>query len=408
MNKTTLVVASAVVLTFAGGGWWFAKTRAASVQGVTSAAEASAKAYWTCPMHPQVHLDRSGNCPICGMQLIHREAHAEATPSAPPTVVAIDPRMAQNLGMRTAPVTRGAASRRVDTVGSVVIDEHRIAVVEARAAGWVERLEVRAEGETVRAGQVVARVYSPDLLAVQEELALARRLQDPALVSAAESRLRLLNVDANAQPQRQTPIVAPQSGVVTELLVRQGAQVTPGMPLMKLADLSKVWIVVEVPESQSTGMATGQAAEARLRGWPGRTFKGTVDYIYPVLDAGTRTVRARVAIDNADGALKPGMYADVALFGSGEDDTSLVPTEAVIRTGTRTVVLVAEGEGRYRPVEVVLGPERGDQIVVRSGVEPGQQVVVSGQFLIDSEASLLGAYERMGGSSESSEPEKHP
>jgi Cu(I)/Ag(I) efflux system membrane fusion protein len=405
MNRTTLAVASAVVLAFAAGGWWIAKTHADRDRESRPATDRSATAYWTCTMHPQVHQDHPGNCPICGMTLVRREAHANATPGDTPMVVAIDPRMAQNLGMRTAPVTRGASALRIAAVGSVVIDENRIAVVEARAAGWVERLEVRAEGETVRAGQVVARVYSPDLLAVQEELALARKLDDPALVSAAQSRLKLLNVDPAAQPQRRTPIVAPQSGVVTELLVRQGAQVTPGMPLMKLADLSKVWMAVEVPESQSAGLSVGQPAEARLRGWPGRTFSGTVDHVYPVLDAGTRTVRARVAFDNAEGALKPGMYADVTLFGGGDQEESLVPTEAVIRTGTRTVVLVAEAQGRYRPVQVTLGPERGDQVVVRSGVEPGQQVVVSGQFLIDSEASLIGAYERMGGSPE---PEKRP
>ena len=167
------------------------------------------------------------------------------------------------------------------------------------------------------------------------------------------------------------------------------------MPLMKLADLSKVWIIVEVPEAQASWVAVGKEAEAHLKAMPGKTFRGRVDYVYPLLDAATRTLRARLAFDNSDGALKPGMFAEVTVFGGGQQDATLVPSEAVIRTGTRSVVLVAEGEGRYRPVEVQLGAERNGDIVVLGGLDVGQQVVVSGQFLIDSEASLLGAYNRL-------------
>jgi membrane fusion protein, copper/silver efflux system len=299
------------------------------------------------------------------------------------------------LGMRTAEVKTGTFWQRIDAVGSVAIDETRIVSIESRASGWVERLDVRAVGETVRAGQVVAGVYSPDLLAAQEELALARKLKDPTLIDAAQARLRLLGIAESKQPQRQAAIVTPQGGVVTELLVRQGAQIIPGTPLMRIADLSKVWIVVEVPESQVGWIAQGKPAEARLKSLPGKVLEGKVDYVYPILDPATRTLRARIAFDNADGTLKPGMYADVTVFGGAKQDVTLVPSEAVIRTGTRNVVLVAEDEGHYRPVKVTLGAERGDEIVVLDGLEPGQQVVVSGQFLIDSEASLLGAYQRM-------------
>jgi Cu(I)/Ag(I) efflux system membrane fusion protein len=263
----------------------------------------------------------------------------------------------------------------------------------------VERLDVRSVGETVRRGQVLAGVYAPDILAAQEELALAQKLGDATLIEAARTRLNLLGVSGSGKndPQRRVSIYAPQPGVVTELLVSEGAQVTPGMPLMRLADLSRVWVLVEVPETQATWVAEGRPAEARLKALPGKVLEGRVDYVYPILDADTRTLRARLAFDNADGALKPGMYADVTIFGGEKADVTLVPSEAVIRTGMRNVVLVAEAEGRYRPVEVTLGAERAGEIIVLGGLEAGQQVVVSGQFLIDSEASLRGAYRRLEG-----------
>lgn len=404
-------------------------------------ADEAGKVYYTCPMHPQVKQPGPGNCPICGMKLTKREEKPASTeamsgerevlywydpmrpdqhfdkPGKSPfmdmqlvpkyaanggmgmstsTLVEIDPRMAQNLGMRTAPVTTGTFWQRVDAVGSVMVDERRVVSVEARATGWVERLDVRSVGDTVARGQVLAGIYSPELLAAQEELALAQKLGDKTLVDAARTRLNLLGVNGAGGVRQRVAITAPQAGVVMELMIREGAQVTPGMPLMKLADLSKVWVQVEVPEAQAAWVAVGKPAEARLKGLPGRTFEGTVDYVYPLLDTQTRTLRARLVFDNADGALKPGMYAQATLFGGAKADVTLVPSEAVIRTGTRNVVLVAEDVGRYRPVEVVLGPERNNEIVVMEGLQAGQQVVVSGQFLIDSEASLLGAYQRMG------------
>ncbi|MGQ0698786.1 MAG: efflux RND transporter periplasmic adaptor subunit [Panacagrimonas sp.] len=438
MKTFTLIAATVVVAVTVAAGIWMARHDAPHRHALERRADLSGSVYYTCSMHPQVRQEEPGKCPICGMKLSKREAkpadgatmnterkplywydpmrpdqHFDRPGKSPfmdmqlvpkyesgdegGTVVQIDPRMAQNLGMRTAAVKRGVFSRRIDATGSVVVDERRIVSVEARAAGWVERLDVRAVGDTVQRGQVLAGIYSPELLAAQEELALARKLGDEALIAGAGRRLLLLGVSADsAGAQRRVAIRAPQSGVVTELMVREGAQISPGMPLMKLADLSQVWIVVEVPEAQAGWIAQGQPAQAQLRASPGKTFEGTLDYIYPMLDAQTRTLRARLAFDNAQGELKPGMYAEVTLSGGAQQDVSLVPSEAVIRTGTRSVVIVAEAEGRYRPVEVVLGPERENEIVVIEGLEAGQQVVVSGQFLIDSEASLLGAYNRMG------------
>jgi Cu(I)/Ag(I) efflux system membrane fusion protein len=302
--------------------------------------------------------------------------------------------MVQNLGIRTAPVTRGTFARRVDATGAIGIDEHAVVVVEARAPGWVERLAVRAVGDPVTRGQVVAEIYAPELRAAAEELALAEALDDPALAEAARTRLDLLGAPAGASGRRM-PVVAPLTGVITELTIREGSQVGPGMPLAKIADLATVWLIAEVPEALGAWVAVGQRAEARVTGLPGRAFEGTVDYVYPLLDARARTLRVRLVIDNSHGTLRPGMYANVAIVGEVAHDVTLVPAEAVIRTGTRTVVMIAEARGRYRPVEVEIGAERDGEAVVLGGLATGDEVVVSGQFLIDSEASLAGAYRRL-------------
>lgn len=454
MNKKIMFVALAVVVSIAAGIWY---ARHSAMQAPAEEAphkhqlekrtDETGKVYYTCPMHPQVKQDGPGNCPICGMKLVKRQENGgpenggqgsgerkilyyydpmkpEARfdqPGKSPfmdmelvpkyadenggTVVQVDPRIAQNLGVRTAMVERGSFAQHVDAVGAVEVDERRIFAIESRAAGWVEVLFVGAVGDAVRRGQRVAGVYSPDLYSAQEELLLAAQSGDPGLLKATRQRLILLGaaeaqvdeVIRSGKAQRRLVITAPSNGVVTELNVRQGQQVSPGTPLMRIADLSQVWITVEIPEVQTGAVRKGQRAEARLSAVPSRVFEGRVDYLYPQLDIATRTLRARLVFDNPGGLLKPGMYADVGLAGTARDDALLVPTEAVIRTGTRSVVLIAEGEGRFRPVDVELGPEHADRIVVLKGLAEGQQVVVSGQFLIDSEASLQGAYERMEG-----------
>jgi Cu(I)/Ag(I) efflux system membrane fusion protein len=317
--------------------------------------------------------------------------------------VRIDPQVVQNLGIRTAKVERGDFIQRVDAVGSVEIDERRIVAVESRASGWVEQLMVRAVGDPVTRGQQIAGIYSPDLLAAQQELTLAARSHDENLLAASKQRVSLLGlssaqIDAvlkSAAAQRRVMVFAPQSGVVTELNVREGQQVTPGTPLMRVADLSRVWINVEVPEAEAGRVHQGGAVEARLAAMPGQSLRGKIDYIYPRVDTQTRTLRARLSFDNPDLALKPGMYANVALLGEGKNDALLVPSEAVIRTGQRTVVILAEAGGKFRPAQVEVGDDRAGQTEIISGVREGETVVVSGQFLIDSEANLRGALTRM-------------
>jgi membrane fusion protein, copper/silver efflux system len=446
MKTRSVLAVVGVVALFGAGGWWLAQSEAPHKHQLEKRVNSEGKTYYTCSMHPQVRQDEPGSCPICGMKLTQRTeaptggmvtSGAEKKPlywydpmrpdqhfnkpgkspfmdmelvpkyadesagAASATVVEIDPRMAQNLGLRIAPAKTGTFWQRVDAVGSVALDERRIVTVESRAAGWIEKLDVRAEGDVVKQGQRLAALYSPELFAARQELKLAEASGDAALVKASQQRLRLLGGGAGASSQ--SGVFAPASGFVMELMAREGAQIAPGMPLMKLADLSQVWLLVEIPEVQAGWIKEGRNAEARLKSLPGKVFEGRVDYLYPQLDTMTRTLKARLVFDNAEGALRPGMFADVTLFGGAQRDVLLVPTEAVIRTGTRTVVMVAEGEGRYRPAHVEAGPERDGETVILSGLEAGQNVVVSGQFLIDSEASLLGAYQRMGAGSGMSE-----
>lgn len=446
MKTRSVLAVVGVVALFGAGGWWLAQSEAPHKHQLEKRVNSEGKTYYTCSMHPQVRQDEPGSCPICGMKLTQRTeaptggmvtSGAEKKPlywydpmrpdqhfdkpgkspfmdmelvpkyadesagAASATVVEIDPRMAQNLGLRIAPAKTGTFWQRVDAVGSVALDERRIVTVESRAAGWIEKLDVRAEGDVVKQGQRLAALYSPELFAARQELKLTEASGDAALVKASQQRLRLLGGGAGASSQ--SGVFAPASGFVMELMAREGAQIAPGMPLMKLADLSQVWLLVEIPEVQAGWIKEGRSAEARLKSLPGKVFEGRVDYLYPQLDTMTRTLKARLVFDNAEGALRPGMFADVTLFGGAQRDVLLVPTEAVIRTGTRTVVMVAEGEGRYRPAHVEAGPERDGETVILSGLEAGQNVVVSGQFLIDSEASLLGAYQRMGAGSGMSE-----
>jgi Cu(I)/Ag(I) efflux system membrane fusion protein len=405
MSRIRILIAIVLAAAFAGGGYWLAASREPHRHQLEQRQDAQGTTYWTCAMHPEVRKDGPGNCPICGMALIEKSDAPAAPAAGGAGIVQIDPRMAQNLGVRTAAVTRGAFAHSFDATGAVEVDERLMFAAESRAEGWVEQLQVRAVGDPVRKGQAIAGVYSPELFSAQEELLLAAKGGDAGLLDASRQRLLLLGMGeeqvdavlAAGRAERRVRVVAPSGGVVTELNAREGQKVMPGMPIARIADLSRVWITVEVPESLASWVRSKGRAEARLSALPGRVFEGAVDYVYPGLDTATRTVRARLVFANRDGALKPGMYANVAILAGTQQDALQVPAEAVIRTGKRTVVIVAEGEGAFRPVEVTLGPEHEGTIVILSGLEEGQQVVTSGQFLIDSEASLRGAYQRLEG-----------
>ncbi|MEC9359012.1 MAG: efflux RND transporter periplasmic adaptor subunit [Pseudomonadota bacterium] len=402
MNRASLIAASLLIIALAAGGIWYARAPKAADAGLppaASAADAREVLYWYDPMKPDVHFDEPGPSPFMDMALVPKYRQADRGEG----LVSIDPRMAQNLGVRAVPVERGTFWQRIDTVGSVAIDDRRIRVIESRASGWIESQTVHTVGATVRRGERVAGVYSPALYAAQQEYVLALRAGEAALAEASRQRLRLLGateaqvdgVRRRGTAERELSLVSPIDGVVIDLDANEGRQIGPGMPLMRIADLARVWVYADIPEAQADWIAQGRPAEVQLRGRSASVLEGKVDYLYPTVDATSRTVRARLVFDNPDGLLRPGMYVDVTLYGGARRDVLTVPSEALIRTGARNTVIVAEGEGRFRPVSVELGPERRGRTVIVGGLEEAQQVVVSGQFLIDSEANLQGAYERM-------------
>jgi Cu(I)/Ag(I) efflux system membrane fusion protein len=388
----------------------------------SSAAPGSAKAerkplYWYDPMVPEKHFDKPGKSPFMDMQLAAKYPDDDpGSANSAAGSIAIDPRVVQNLGVRLGEVERGRFARAIDTVGGVAIDEHRIEAIQVRQPGWVEQLDVRAVGDTVRRGQRLAGVYAPDLLATQQELLIARNSQDPQLVEAARRRLALFGLSAgqiahiekSGVAERRVNYFAPFDGYVMELGVRQGAAVEPGGMLFQLANLDSVWINAEVPETQAAWIKTGDSATAEVPALPGEHFAGRVDYLYPELMAATRTLKVRVVVKNAGKRLRPGMFAAVHLGASTQDDVLTVPTEAVIKTGTRSVVIVADDATHFRPVLVRIGSEHDGRSEILEGLNVGQNVVASGQFLIDSEATLRGAFNNLAGSTESRDSNAHP
>jgi Cu(I)/Ag(I) efflux system membrane fusion protein len=376
-----------------------------------------APSYWYDPMHPGEHFDKPGKSPFMDMQLVPKYAHRAASDgSGAPASIEIDPRIVQTLGIRLAAVAQSNFARVVDTVGLVTVDEHRIEAIQVREPGWVERLDVRAIGDSVRRGQVLAGVYSPDLLATQQEFLIARSSNDPTLIEAARRRLGLFGlsdaqitrIEKTGQVDRRIDYYAPFDGYVMELGARQGAAVEPGATLFQLANLSSVWMIAEVPEAQAAWVKTGNPAEAQVPALPGERFEGKVDYLYPELTQATRTLKVRVVFNNPGGHLRPGMFATAHLRGSTQESVLTVPTEAVIKTGTRSIVIVADDATHFRPAVVRVGAERGDRSEILEGIQVGQNVVASGQFLIDSEANLRSAFDDLAGWNESTSKEARP
>ena len=410
MNKYRIAVIVAAGIALVAGGFLFGQRRAhqqmsaAPAQAEPGAAGRKAL-YYHDPMFPQQKFDKPGKSPFMDMQLV--PVYGDEKPGAD-SGVTVSARAQQNLGMRTALAEVVEFRQEMPAVGTVQVDERRIARAEVRAAGWVEKLHVRAVNDPVRAGQVLAEIYSPDLVAAQEEYLLARRMAqanatEEPLVRAGRRRLESMGlrdaeirrIEQSGAAIRRVPLVAPISGIVSELGVREGAMLQAGAPAFTLTDLSSVWIVVEVPEAQGALLRPGLRAEVSVPTAPGRTFEGMLDYVYPELSAQTRTLKARITLPNPRLELKPGMFVTAALV-SAARKVLAVPTEAVIQTGTRNVVIVMDGE-RFRPATVKTGAEIDGRTEIREGLKPGERVVASGQFLIDSESSLKGALDRLEG-----------
>src|SRR6202521_735608 len=419
-NKTAIIAFFAGLLLAAaiGGGLWLGlarhslttETRATATMpegagsGGADTKTARQPLYWHDPMVPAQKFDKPGKSPFMDMQLVPvyaDEAGDEGTGS-------ISPRAAQNLGIRTAEVKHGNISRALSAVGAVSIDERSIVTVQARVNGYAEKLYVRAQYDTVARGQPLAEIYAPDWLSAEEEYLALKRGTQPAikpLAQAARQRLLLLGIpeeqiarierDGKANPR--VTLFAPEGGVVWELGIREGMAVNPGMTLFKLANLGTVWVNAEVPESQATLIRPGVAVEGRTAAAPDKAFKGQVAALLPDVNQNTRTIKARIVLDNRDRTLRPGMFVSLSFAGEAQP-ALLVPSAAVISTGTRNVVVAVDSDGKFRPVDVEVGTETNGQTEIRKGLAAGQKVVLSGQFLIDSEASLKGTLTRMGGS----------
>ncbi len=360
--------------------------------------------YWVAPMDANYRRDKPGKSPM-GMELVpvYANASGDSGDSGDSGKVIIAAEVIQNLGVRTATVKRSALLRVIDTVGYVEYDETRVSHIHLRTEGWIEQLVAHSEGERISKGEQLLALYSPELVNAQEEFVQALALGNNTLTRASRERLVALGIPADQvkqlektrKVQQNIAIYSPQDGVVSKLMVRLGMYVTPKTQVMSLADLSSVWLIAEVFESQADWVKVGQTAEVSLAFLPGRIWEGTVEYIYPSLDAKTRTLKARLRFDNPDEALKPNMYANVRIFGGARDDTIVIPVEALIRTGRESRVVMALGEGRFASRTVTAGIESGDQVEIIAGLEPGEEVVTSGQFLIDSEASLKASMTRM-------------
>lgn len=353
--------------------------------------------YWHDPMVPGPRFDKPGKSPFMDMQLVPVYADEEKGAG-----VQVSPQLQQNLGIRLATVTRTQVTPSFEAVGTVQFDERLAEAVQTRVAGYVERLLVRAPMEYVRRGQGLAVVYAPDWLGPQNEyLALRRAGADPALVAAARERIRALSIpeallrqsEQAGTAQARFTVPAPITGVVSELGVREGVAVTPGMTLFRIAGLDKVWAVAEVPEAQAVRMTRGMKVKAALQADASQAFDGELKEILPQVSAATRTVQARFEVANKAGRLAPGMLLRLRVTGPPASRL-VVPAEAVIRTGARAVAIVRNAAGNFEPRELQLGADLGDALEVVQGLNEGDQVVASGQFLIDSEArlkSVLGA-----------------
>jgi len=335
----------------------------------------------------------------------------------PPGTVRISPGRLQTLGVRTQVAEmRPADNRAIRATGITQFDERHLATVTTKVPGWIEHLTVAATGDPVRRGQVLAEIYAPDLVASEEEYLVAAGMHG-AIGAASEQRLRALDVPADeiarlrktGKATRRIAVMAPADGVVIDKPVQEGMRVDAGEALYRTADLSSVWLIAQVQEQDLGSVQPGEMAHATFVGFPGRTFEGKVEFIYPSLSAETRTARVRIVLPNADGALRAAMYANVRIDApAGKEPVLSVPNSAVLDSGTRQVVLVASGDGRFEPRPVQLGVHGNDWVQILDGIEPDDRVVVGANFLIDAESNLRAALQGFADGAKPAEPGAKP
>ena len=378
---------------------------------------AAADIYY-CPMHPTVTSDKPGSCPICGMALVKRSASpatdaATMNASSDLQAISLSPEQRVTANVKTMQVVLETHTGELVTTGRVTFDERRLAQVTAYTAGRIERLFVNFTGDAVRRGQAVGTIYSPDLFGTQQEYLLAlenrermrragfagARSASEDLVESTRRRLMLMGmtagqiqqVERSGKPIQATTVISPVSGVVTKKLAVEQQYVGQGQPLLEVADLSSVWVEADVYEQQLPSVKVGDKVEITAAAVPGRTFTGTVGFIVPVLEGATRTARVRIALANPGLVLKPDMYVNARVIGAPAPPHIMVPASAVVDRGQKQFVWVETKPGTYEPRQITTGGRHGEAIVVASGLNAGDTVIVEGGFLLDSEAQLRGA-----------------
>ena len=367
-------------------------------EGVLEQSNATEKEpkYWVAPMDANYRRDAPGKSPM-GMNLIPVFDEAgSALGEYGPGTIRIDPDVENNLGVRTASVVKAPLHTKIDTVGYIGYDEDRLIHIHPRVEGWLDNLYVKSEGDKVIKGQPLYAIYSPTLVSAQEELLIALNRGNRQLIRSAETRLKALQVPEaqisarkkDKAVQQTITILSPQDGIVAGLSVREGMYVKPGNSIVSIGALDQVWVIAEVFERQVAHLKNKATVEMRLDYVPGRTWHGLVDYIYPTLDAKTRTVKVRLRFDNKDSVLKPNMYARVVIHSDDATPVLLVPVESVIRTGSQNRVVLALGKGKYKSVAIKVGRTGNSQTEVLEGLNENDNIVVSAHFLLDSESSI--------------------
>ncbi|MCB1307679.1 MAG: efflux RND transporter periplasmic adaptor subunit [Leptospiraceae bacterium] len=450
-NTLRWAIMALVLIGITAGAWWYYSNESADVDSVRNT-------LYTCPMHPQIISDHPGRCPICGMELVPLEEHdhdpddmtahtnngadeeddatrnADGTggdhsdhdssvnqstaPNTDRLIVRVEPAVIQKMGMTTAIVTEAPIAREIRAVAHIDFSERGEVIVNSRVSGWVEQLYARTTGERVRRGQPLAGIYSPELVSTQEEyLQLYRRYQrnqstemdlanreTEQLLQAARQRLKywnisdaqIANIEKQNRAQRLLTVYAPQSGVIVEKKVIQGARIDEGTDLFKIVDLSTVWAYAHIPERDIPFIREGMPVTIETPQIPGMSFAANVTFVFPYLREDTRDLRIRISIPNGEYRLKPGMYATAIIKDELPGKHVLVPSSSVIRTGERNIAFAYLGNGRFEPREVRVGvTDNEGHLQILDGLQPGEAVVVSGQFLLDSETRIQEAVMKM-------------
>lgn len=365
---------------------------------------------YVCPMHPNVIRHHPGHCPICGMDLVRKDADKKADVHP---VVDLSPDVIEKLGVRTARVVRGDLPRTIRTVGYVAYDRDLVSDVSVATAGWVENLSKKRIGLRVNKGELLVSLYSPEFLRVQKQYLAAQKKDKSSVLRKYSARrqsveprdqLRYMGISdslaydiaRSGKPLFRIPIYAPRYGEIVKYNVKKDQFIPANYAMFTIADLSYVWVYADVYEHQMEFVRRNLRAEVEVNAFPGERFKAHVYYIDPELDPRTRTLKVRLLVSNPHWQLKPNMFADVHIFDDPQSDVLKIPREALIVTGRRESVILDRGNGHFQPVDVVAGMTSGDEVEIKSGLKEGEKVVVSGQFLIDSEANLQASFARFG------------